>query len=304
MIKYIVLYALFFLMLSLSCQEYRIIDSATGNELSMQGLAKQLLNYNAAFFGELHDDILMHELELELLEQLHTYTTDIAISMEMFERDTQGILDQYLLGEISDEEFIQTSRAWPNYLTDYKPIVDFAKENRIHVIAANIPRRFANMISKLGMDALDSLSAEEKKFAPKRHTVFEDEYKERFLAAMQSNMEHSDGKKMKMKMNLDLMYAAQCIKDDTMAESMFNYIKYNRKKLVLHYNGDFHSQKHLGTAQKLQRTDPKLRIAVITPIICEEELVFSDEDKLEGDFLLVMKRNAREDEGSVSEEKR
>ncbi|MDO9577168.1 MAG: ChaN family lipoprotein [Candidatus Cloacimonadales bacterium] len=274
--------------------DYKIIDSARGNELSIQGLAKELLKYNAAFFGELHDDALLHKLELELLEQIYSFTPEIAVSMEMFERDTQVYLDEYMNDEIGEEEFILAARAWPNYLTDYKPLIDFAKENKISVIAANIPRRYANLISKQGMHALDSLSIEEKKFISKRQTVFDDEYKERFMAVMQSNMEQMPENPMMGQMNFDLLYAAQCIKDETMAESMFNYIKYNRKKLLLHYNGDFHSRKHLGTAQKLQRDDPKLRIAVITPIVCEGELTFTDEDRAEGDFLILMKQQSKE----------
>jgi uncharacterized iron-regulated protein len=274
--------------------EYKIIDSKTGNEISMQAFAKELLTYNAAFFGELHDDILMHKLEYDLLVQLHDFTTDLAVSMEMFERDTQVFLDQYLNGEITEEEFILLSRAWPNYLTDYKPIIDFAKENKLSVIAANIPRIYASLISKKGMNALDSLSLNEKKFVSIRHDVFDDEYKERFIEVMMANMAHMPDNSMMKQMNFDFMYAAQCIKDDTMAESMFNFIKYNRKKMLLHYNGDFHSRKHLGTAQKLQRLDPKLRIAVITPIVCEGELIFTDDDRSEGDFLIVLKRYARE----------
>jgi uncharacterized iron-regulated protein len=238
----------------------------------------------------LHDDILLHKLELELLEILPSNSKEIVISMEMFERDTQVYLDQFMNDEINEEEFILISRAWPNYITDYKPIIDFAKTHKIHVIAANIPRRLANLVSKQGMEALDSLSIEDKKFVSKRKTVFDDEYKERFMAVMQENMAHMPQNPMMGNMNFDLLYAAQCIKDDTMAESMFDYIKYNRKKLMIHFNGDFHSRKHLGTAQKLQRDDPVLKIAVITPIVCETELSFTEDDKAEGDFLIVMKR--------------
>ena len=270
-------------------QEYKIIDTKTNKEIKLKEMAERLSDYDVIFFGEYHDNRILHSLEFELLKMFYANNKNMIVSMEMFERDVQPVLDQFLNDEISEEDFLANSRPWPNYETNYKPLIEFAQENELTVIAANIPRRYANMISKQGLNALDSLSVEEKKFITKEHIVFADEYKTRFMQTMKSNMEHSSKMPKGMMMNLDLIYAAQCIKDDTMAESILKYHRILPRRKVIHFNGDFHSRKHLGTAQKIQVLEPMLKVAVITPLSCEDDFTWKDEDLLEGEFLILLK---------------
>ena len=270
-------------------QEYKIIDTKTNKEIKLKEMAERLSDYDVIFFGEYHDNRILHSLEFELLKMFYANNKNMIVSMEMFERDVQLVLDQFLNDEISEEDFLANSRPWPNYETNYKPLIEFAQENELTVIAANIPRRYANMISKQGLNALDSLSVEEKKFIAKEHIVFADEYKTRFMQTMKSNMEHSSKMPKGMMMNLDLIYAAQCIKDDTMAESILKYHRILPRRKVIHFNGDFHSRKHLGTAQKIQVLEPMLKVAVITPLSYEDNFTWKDEDLLEGEFLILLK---------------
>ena len=286
--RIIIIAALILLILPVFGQEYKIIDSKMNIEIELKEMAERLGDYDVIFFGEFHENRILHSLEIELLKMFHRNNKNLIISLEMFERDVQPILDKYLNDEISEADFLANSRPWPNYKTDYKPIVEFAKDNKLIVIAANIPRRYASQISKQGMNALDSLSVEEKKFVAKKHKVFEDEYKERFLQTMQNNMAHSSKMPAGMMMNLDQIYAAQCIKDDTMAESILNYQRIPPRRKVIHFNGDFHSRKHLGTAQKIQIVEPMLKVAVITPIVCEQDFGWNSEDREEGEFLILL----------------
>ena len=285
---------LLMLILPVFGQEYKIINTKINKEIELKEMVERLSDYDIIFFGEYHDNKILHSLEIELLKMFYANNKNIIVSMEMFERDVQPVLDQFLSDKISEENFLANSRPWPNYETDYKPIIEFAKENKLPVVAANIPRRYANMISKQGLNALDSLSAEEKKFIAKKHIVFADEYKTRFMQTMKSNMEHSSKMPKGMMMNLDLIYAAQCIKDDTMAESILKFHRIPPRRKVIHFNGDFHSRKHLGTAQKIQVLEPMLKIAVITPINCEDEFVWENEDLLEGEFLILLKEEILE----------
>lgn len=279
-----------FALLAAKNVEFTIIDSNTEEELSVFELAEKALEYDVVFFGELHDDEFLHQLEYELLKEMHAIYPDLIISMEMFERDVQPEVDDYLAGKMSEEEFILASRAWPNYIPDYKLIVDFAKEHQLTLVAANIPRRYAAMINKQGMNALDSLTVEEKKYVAKKHIVFDDEYKERFINIMKRNMAHMPNNPMSMKMDIDLLYAAQCIKDDTMAESILQYQRIPPRRKVLHFNGDFHSRKHLGTVQKIQVLEPMLKIAVIAPVVVEGELNYTKKDLQEGNFLILKQK--------------
>ena len=290
-----VIATLIILILPAFCQEYKIINTRTNKEIELKEMAERLGDYDVIFFGEFHGNKTLHSLEFKLLKMLYANNKNMIISLEMFERDVQSILDEYLSGEILEDDFLANSRPWPNYNTDYKPLIEFAKENKLTVIAANIPRRYASMISKQGLNALDSLSQEEKKFVTKKHIVFEDEYKELFIQTMKNNMTHSSKMPASMMMNLDLIYAAQCIKDDTMAESILKYQRIPPRRKVIHFNGDFHSKKHLGTAQKIQVLEPMLKVAVITPISCEDEFVWKDDDLLEGEFLILIKEKIEEE---------
>ena len=294
--KIIIIIAILILsILPVFCQQYKIIDSKKSKEIDLTEMVEKLGDYDVIFFGEYHDNKILHSLEIELLKMFYFNNKNLIISLEMFERDVQSVLDKYLINEISEADFLTDSRPWSNYETDYKPLIEFAKENKLTVVAANIPRRYASMISKQGINALDSLSVEEKKFIAKKHIVFEDEYKERFIQTMKNNMAHRSKMPKGMMMNFDQIYAAQCIKDDTMAESILKYQRFPPRSKVIHYNGDFHSRKHLGTAQKIQILEPMLKVVVIAPLICEHEFIWYDKDLLEGEFLILIKEEIEEE---------
>jgi len=274
---------------------YTIIDSKSNQEIDLKMMVDKLSGYDIIFFGEYHGNQVLHQMEFELLKMFHSDNKNLIVSMEMFERDVQPVLDRYLVNDISEEEFLQESRPWQNYSTDYKPLVEFAKANKLTVVAANIPRRYATMISKQGLNALDSLSLGERKYVAKRHKVFEDKYKESFIETMKNNLAHSSDMPTGKMMNFDQIYAAQCIKDDTMAESILKYQRIPPRRKVIHYNGEFHSSGHLGTAQKIKLLEPMLKIAVITPIIYEKEMNMSENDLLEGEFLILLMEEEMEE---------
>ncbi|OQX70611.1 MAG: hypothetical protein B6D62_04175 [Candidatus Cloacimonas sp. 4484_275] len=278
--------------------EYLIFDSETGSRLTLDELSEKLQNYDVIFFGELHDDVLIHKLEAEILPFLYEKNNNLLISLEMFERDVQPFLDRYLMGEISEKEFLANSRPWPNYKTDYRPIIEFAKEHNLPVLAANIPRRYAAMLNKQGYEKLKKLPESERKYFAEKLVVLDDEYKKRFFETMKSNMGIKGELPETKKNMLQNFYAAQCIKDDTMAESINEYLKNHSQTKVIHFNGDFHSNSHLGTAQKLALLNPSLKIGVIAPIIIpdNEELKFPKNAKKEGDFLIVQHRHSADDE--------
>ncbi|MEA1986957.1 MAG: ChaN family lipoprotein [Candidatus Marinimicrobia bacterium] len=279
--------------------DYKLYESETGKELSLEKMADKLLNYDVIFFGEFHDDSLIHSVESQILPLLYNKKKNLTISMEMFERDVQKVLNDFLANKVDEEKFIEDSRAWPNYSTDYKEIVEFAKTNNLDIIASNVPRRYASLIAKQGVESFKSIPENEQKYVAKKLTVLDNEYKKNFIATMKANMkarmpkmENQNGREMPFQMmkGFDNIYSAQCLKDDTMAESIFRYLQQHPGTLIIHYNGNFHSEFHLGTANKLQLLDENLKIAVISPVAIEEdtELTYSQKDKDRGDFLLIL----------------
>jgi len=184
LISFILLLGISSFLLCFTESDYRIYHTKTKKYIKLNQLVKEAQKADVLFFGELHDDSLMHYVEFELLKAFYQKNKKIAVSMEMFERDTQIIIDEYFQNKIEEAEFLQRSRAWPNYMTDYKAIVDYSKSNKIPLIAANVPRYIASMVNKKGIAILDSLSVEEKKWVAKKIHIEDGPYKNKFYQLM------------------------------------------------------------------------------------------------------------------------
>ena len=256
-------------------------DATSGKELTAAQLAQKLCKYDVVFFGEYHDQGEIHKAELELLQALHKIKGEqLALSMEMFEADNQTKLDSFLAGSLSEEEFLATSRPWPNYKTDYAPLVNFAKENNLPVVAANVPRFLAAHVAKNNASTA-GIEAQYQGWLPKHTYAPEGAYKDKFYAQM-----NSPEAPMKLPpARLVAVYAAQCLKDDKMAESIAAFSDVHKKMQLLHINGCFHSDGHLGTAQKLEALRPQLKVAVITPLERKQK-----GNKPAGDFVVWFDR--------------
>ncbi len=228
-----------------------------------EGLAGRFRACNVVMVGELHGNPGAHRLQLEMLRAMKNDRRELALSTEQFERDVQPVLDRYLKGEITEAEFLKNSRPWPNY-ADYRPLIEFCKANKIPVIAGNIPRRLASRVFKEGVECLDTFTEEEKSWSARELKADAGAYRNKFMDLMGGSDGHND--------NLERMYAAQCIKDDTMAESIADWLKANPKGRVLHINGGFHSGGGLGVPEKLEALSPGVKIGLVTCVERGEEL--------------------------------
>ena len=256
-------------------------DAGSGKELNAAQLAKRLQKYDVVFFGEFHDQGEIHAAEAELLQAMHKLQGDkLALSMEMFEADNQDKLDKFLAGDLSEEYFLTASRPWPRYKTDYAPLVNFAKGQKMPVLAANVPRFLAAHVAK-NNGSVAGIEEQYLEFLPKHTYAPEGAYKDKFYAQMTS-----PAAPMKMPpARLAAVYAAQCLKDDKMAESIAAFSDAHKEMQILHINGCFHSDAHLGTTQKLEALRPRLKVAVITPLERKQKGV-----KPAGDFVVWFDR--------------
>ncbi|MDL2281154.1 ChaN family lipoprotein [Selenomonadales bacterium OttesenSCG-928-I06] len=261
----------------------------TSKELAItsQEMAKLVDYYNVIVFGEYHDNDVLHKLETEFLVCAFTKQPKLAVSLEMFERDTQEMLDDYLADKISETEFLDKSRPWKNYQADYRPLVEFAKNNSLPVLAANIPRPLAAQYAKEG--SLEAVAEEMKVYLPKIHLHPEGQYQQNFIKVMSNN----SGKMPVTADKINNYYKAQCLKDDTMAESIAEFCQLNPDYKVIHYQGDFHSRYHLGAVEKLQQLAPHLKVAVITPVYVENFAEIPDlikQYKNDGNIIIFLKQ--------------
>ncbi len=273
-------------------REYSIYESATGRKMSLSDLAAATKRTDVIFFGEFHDDSLIHAIQKDYTDLLFRQNPKQAVSFEMFERDVRPIIDSYLEGKISEEEFLKGSRPWPDYKEYYRPMLEAAKANNSKVIAANVPRKYAAIYSASGREGIEALPPEERKMIAGTINIKEDSYQKNFYRTMMMNMGIDSNTAMTPNQEnvLYLYYGAQVVKDETMAESILDFLKENKGRQVIHFNGDFHSNNHLGTVQKLEERDKSLKIAVIAPIYADSGrgTSFVSSMKDAGDYLIVL----------------
>ncbi len=240
------------------------VQSRTAQPVSLAAMTDDLAGYDVVIFGEFHDSQPIHDAELAVLKGLYEkHGANLVLSMEMFERDVQPIMNEYLAGRITEGEFLAASRPWPQYETAYRPLVEFAKTHHVPVLTGNIPRRMAAAYVK--SKTLDTVADQDAQYLPKVHRAGSSAYREKFAAVMQGMNTAADGMKIPPQM-VQPMFMAQCLKDDAMAESIAQYRQQHPQAVVYHVVGNFHSAGHLGMAEKLAWLQPQTQIAVIDTV--------------------------------------
>jgi uncharacterized iron-regulated protein len=249
---------------------YRIVAPATVTDVTRAQMVERLARADVVFFGEQHDDPETHRAEAELLEAIGRAGRPVVLSLEMFERDVQRVIDDYLAGRLSEADFLARSRPWDRYATDYRRLVELAKERRWPVVAANVPRPLASAIGRKGLAALDTLTPSERTVAARENVCPRDDYHARFLESMQSHSTGAPAAGASMALPpamAERFYLAQCVKDETMAESIVNArLAAPRGAIVLHYDGAFHSDYAQGTVARVKRRQPGWVLAVVTAL--------------------------------------
>ncbi|GAK84972.1 uncharacterized iron-regulated protein [Vibrio ponticus] len=212
-------------------------------------------NADVILVGEWHTHTGIHRFQTDLLAELLTTNSDIALSMEQFSRDAQPIVDQYLAGKIGEQPLITQANAWPNYPSDYRPLIELAKANQLDVIAANAPRSIVRCVGKQGTAYLDKLSAEKRAWVANEINTQASPYKSKFM----QSMHHGEPEQT------EKQFAAQMTWDETMAESIVQYLSNHPNHKVMHIAGKFHVEDGLGTKASILRRNSALEVLVITP---------------------------------------
>ena len=252
---------------------YQIFDKK-GKKSSYEKVLKASEKTDVVLFGEIHDNSVVHWLQLEFTKDL-AQRKPLVLGAEMLEADNQKQLDQYLKSEINQKQLDSSARLWKNYKTDYKPLVDFAKDKKINFIATNVPRRYASLVFKKDLVALDSLSALEKSWIAPLPIAFDIN-----LPGYKSMMSMQGGHAG------EKMPKAQAIKDATMAY----FINKNRKEnsIFVHYNGTYHSDNYEGINWYLKKLDADIQIVTIAMVEQKDITKLEAEHYNKADFILVI----------------
>jgi len=235
---------------------YRLFEQ-NGNKASYKDMLKEASEADIVFFGELHDNPICHWLEYELTSDLYAERgKNLILGAEMFESDNQLIVNEYLAKLIKEKNFEAEARLWPNYKTDYKRLLDFARDSSLAFIATNIPRRYASMVNANGFDALNTLDKKAYQFIaplPIKYdstlSCYADMYK-----MMGDSPTHATRN----------IACAQATKDATMA--YFILQNFTKGKTFLHFNGSYHSDRFQSILWYLKQADPTLKIVTISSV--------------------------------------
>lgn len=260
--KQIAAFLFLFLPLLASAQStYKIYNTATQKPATPDDIIADMAKADVLFYGEEHNDSVGHTIELTLFTKMvEKYQAKAVLSLEMFETDTQPVLNEYLNDLIREKNLISDARAWKNY-KDYRPMVELAKKNRLPVIAANAPSRYTNRVTRLGLKSLEQLDAAAQAWLPPLPIdTATGAYYDKFAKIMGG---HANMGGMSI-------YQSQNLWDATMGWNIAKYFKNHTDSKIMQVNGGFHSEDKLGTAAQLKKYAPTVRIINVAAYAVED----------------------------------
>ena len=264
---------------------YRVFTGA-GTPASLDDIVAAMARHQVVFVGETHDDPTGHMLEATLLERAYAaYSAErpVVLSLEFFERDVQLVMDEYLAGLISERMFLKDSRPSTRYESDYRPLIEFAKERGLAVLAANAPRRYVSRVATHGREALDGLSAGAREYLPPLpYGQPSDAYRRQWIQEISELMEQEGTKcgvplpaleggqdtvtaqaSMSPHGSMGNQMHSQVLWDATMAHSIARALSAEPRTLVLHVVGGFHVQYGTGTPEHLAAYRPGTSFLIV-----------------------------------------
>ena len=277
---------------SVTADHFRLF-TGDGVSLSWDDLASRVADADVIFVGENHNDPVAHYIEMTVMQEALALDRPATASLEMFTRDVQGVIDEYLADLIPERLFVAESRPWQNYDTDYRPFVEAAREAGSPVIAANAPRRYVNRVSRLGPASLDDLSAEARKWlAPLPYKQASVAYKAEWDALMSEAMygmpsNQDTSATAGDHQVMDTALAAQSLWDATMAYSIAEHMLANPANRVVHIVGSFHVRNGTGIPEHLARYRPGTKTLIVVVEPSEDPEAFLEEHRGLGDIVIL-----------------
>jgi uncharacterized iron-regulated protein len=274
--KILLLVFLFPIFVSAQTDQAFVIYNAKGKKVSIAKMTRESIDAQLILFGEFHDNPISHWLELELLKELFNQKgKKLILGFEMFEQDQQAALDRYLIGGITDKQLKDSLRLWPNYSTDYKPLILFAKENKLACIASNVERKYASLLFKSGRIALDTISPLKKSQMADLQFPIDTTLSQ--YASLNEMAAHMGGGNM---------LEAQALKDATMAKYILQELTGDNQ--IIHYNGAYHSDYYQGILWYIQQSKPLVKVTTISTVSQQKVNKLEKEHLGKADFIICV----------------
>ncbi len=242
----------------LSPAQAQIISSPSKTgDLSPQEVIQDLAEANVVYLGETHDNPEDHKAQLAIIQQLYQQDPRMAIGMEMFQRPYQPVLEKFLQGKLTEAALRKESqyeKRWGYPWENYAPILRFAKEKQLPVLALNTPSEVTQRVSRRG---LRSLRRSDKKFIPPRSEIrmnnrlYRKAMKEVYAGFHREVFHKKD--KAKGRQRFERFYQAQVLWDETMADAVTQFLRTNPKSYVVVLAGQGHIAYGYGIPSRVAR---------------------------------------------------
>lgn len=282
--------------------DYRVY-TGEGEPATLDDIQDAFVTTDVVFVGETHSDPTAHALHDSLLQRAYdhhlladtTLARPVGLSLEMFERDAQPVVDEYLDGLITEDHFLASSRPWDQYESAYRPLVEFARTHDLAVLAANAPRRYVNRVSREGPEALEDLPPTAQQWLPPLpypgpSEAYRAKWEERMRGAMGDDhgADAGDEEAHPHASMMEHMLDAQALWDATMAYTIAEHLMQVPDAFVVHITGSFHVSEGTGTPEALAHYRPSARTTsvVIQPT---DDIAHFDPEQHEdlGDFVIL-----------------
>ncbi len=220
-------------------RRYELLDEPTGvkvdRALKFNEIVAQLEGKRVVYVGESHTRYADHRLQLRVIRELHNRGGDLAIGMEMFPRESQAALDDFVAGKIDEAEFLHQSKyfkVWGYDYRLYRDIINFARSHKIPVIGLNVTKDKVSKVYKEG--GISALVPEEKMAIPLDRDLDVPGYRDRISQVFKMHTGHlAHG-------NINGFLQAQAIWDEVMAQNIVEYLKANPTKHMVVIAGRGH----------------------------------------------------------------
>lgn len=230
----------------------------TGLPLSIEGMMEILSGARLVCIGETHDNLHAHRVELIVIRELaRRFPGRVAVGMEMFREPQQKALDRWTRGELSEIEFLKASKWYDHWGSDfgyYRDILNFARENRIDVVALNPSRELQDAVSRSGLDNVaEDLKAKLPEMGPP------DPWQRAAMKGIFGGHLPTEGR-------FDSFLRVQALWEESMASRIVEYLGSPRgsgKKMVT-LSGGWHVKYGFGIPKKVIRRMP-MPYAILLP---------------------------------------
>ena len=220
-------------------------------------IMEQLADTRLVYVGENHTRLEDHLLQLRVIRAMFAQNPNLVIGMEMFDRESQPVLDRYIAGELNEQEFLKQSGYFPKWSYDYRlyrEIINFARHQHLPIVALNLEKE---IVAKVFKEGTATLSAKELAQLPADRDLALPGYRQRISAVFAMHGQHHSPEQ------LNGFFQAQAIWDETMAESVAVFLAANPESRMVVLAGQGHTDKATAIPPRVARRLPTLRQAVI-----------------------------------------